>query len=134
MLYSVFSPFLTQETKSKFLFVKRGILQRHFKSKLVSQIKIPFIGRAKYLFCCSNLYVYYVKQFSLLYILNYNISRMVIKFCSYTRYIMPEEVSVQYGRLSRPGDSESDPPKPASEFTINGGEKVNIQIEGPEVM
>lgn len=49
------------------------------------------------------------------------------------RYIRPEEVPVQYGGLSRPGDLESGPSKPASEFTIKGGEKVNIQIEGLEV-
>lgn len=50
------------------------------------------------------------------------------------RYIRPEEVPVQYGGLSRPGGLDSGPPKPASEFTVKGGEKVNIQIEGLEVM
>lgn len=59
----------------------------------------------------------------------------MMKLFSYTlsRYIRPEEVPVQYGGLSRPGDLESSPTKPASEFTIKGGEKVNIQIEGLEV-
>ncbi|KAK1351558.1 Phosphatidylinositol transfer protein SEC14 [Heracleum sosnowskyi] len=79
MLYSVFSPFLTQRTKSKFLVCKEG-----------------------------------------------NVTETLYK------YIRPEEVPVQYGGLSRPGDLESGPSKPASEFTIKGGEKVNIQIEGLE--
>jgi len=42
-------------------------------------------------------------------------------------------VPVQYGGLSRPGDFQNGPAKPASEFTVKGGEKVNIQIEGIEV-
>ena len=41
---------------------------------------------------------------------------------------------VQYGGLSRPGDLENGPPKPASEFTIKGGEKVNLEIDGIEVV
>lgn len=45
----------------------------------------------------------------------------------------PEDVPVQYGGLSRPNDVHGGPPKPASEFTVKGGEKVNIQIEGIEV-
>lgn len=50
------------------------------------------------------------------------------------RYVRPEDIPVQYGGLSRPGDSANGPPKPASEFTVKGGEKVNIQIEGIEVI
>ena len=49
------------------------------------------------------------------------------------RFIRPEDVPVQYGGLSRPSDLQNGPPKPASEFTVKGGEKVNIQIEGIEV-
>lgn len=49
-----------------------------------------------------------------------------------TRFIRPEDVPIQYGGLSRPSDLQNGPPKPASEFTIKGGEKVNIQIEGIE--
>lgn len=41
---------------------------------------------------------------------------------------------VQYGGLSRPSDLQNGPPKPASEFAVKGGEKVNIQIEGIEVL
>ncbi|KAJ6871487.1 patellin-6-like [Populus alba x Populus x berolinensis] len=52
-------------------------------------------------------------------------------FCGVTRFIRPEDVPVQYGGLSRPSDLNG-PPKPASEFTVKGGEKVNIQIEGIE--
>ncbi|XP_042011641.1 patellin-6-like [Salvia splendens] len=48
------------------------------------------------------------------------------------KFIRPEYVPVQYGGLSRPNDSLSGPPKPASEFDVKGGEKVNIQIEGIE--
>ncbi|KAL1543621.1 Patellin-6 [Salvia divinorum] len=48
------------------------------------------------------------------------------------KFIRPEYVPVQYGGLSRPSDSLSGPPKPASEFIVKGGEKVNIQIEGIE--
>jgi hypothetical protein len=79
MLYSMFSPFLTQRTKSKFVICKEG-----------------------------------------------NVAETLYKF------VRPEDVPVQYGGLSRPGDSENGPPKPASEFTVKGGEKVNIQIEGIE--
>nr|GEV99744.1 patellin-6 [Tanacetum cinerariifolium] len=79
MLYSVFSPFLTQRTKSKFVLSKEGN-------------------------AAETLY----------------------------KYIRPEDVPVQYGGLSRPSDSNTGPPKPASEFTVKGGEKVNIQIEGIE--
>ncbi|KAE8668441.1 hypothetical protein F3Y22_tig00112319pilonHSYRG00027 [Hibiscus syriacus] len=76
MLYSVFSPFLTQRTKSKFV-----------------------ISREE--FVAETLY----------------------------KFIRPEDVLVLYGGLSRPNNSQNDPPKPVSEFVIKGGEKVNIQIE-----
>lgn len=79
MLYSMFSPFLTQRTKSKFVLSKEGN-------------------------AAETLY----------------------------KYIRPEDVPVQYGGLSRPNELNTGPPKPASEFTIKGGEKVNIQIEGIE--
>ncbi|KAE8099102.1 hypothetical protein FH972_017110 [Carpinus fangiana] len=79
MLYSMFSPFLTQRTKSKFVISKEG-----------------------------------------------NVAETLYKF------IRPEDVPVQYGGLSRPSDLQNGPPKPASEFTVKGGEKVNIQIEGIE--
>ncbi|KAK3029500.1 hypothetical protein RJ639_037521, partial [Escallonia herrerae] len=79
VLYSMFSPFLTQRTKSKFVISKEG-----------------------------------------------NVAETLYK------YIRPEDVPVQYGGLSRPGDSQNGPLKPASEFTVKGGEKVNIQIEGIE--
>ncbi|KAL8152351.1 hypothetical protein V2J09_010111 [Rumex salicifolius] len=81
LLYSMFSPFLTQRTKSKFVIAKEG-----------------------------------------------NVAETLYKF------IMPEDIPVQYGGLSRPGDLKATgPTKPASEFTVKGGEKVNIQIEGIEV-
>ncbi|KAI6675260.1 hypothetical protein NL676_003166 [Syzygium grande] len=79
MLYSVFSPFLTQRTKSKFVISKEG-----------------------------------------------NVAETLYKF------IRPEDVPVQYGGLSRPSELQNGPPKPASEFTVKGGEKVNIQVEGIE--
>ncbi|KAK6943210.1 CRAL/TRIO, N-terminal domain [Dillenia turbinata] len=79
VLYSMFSPFLTQRTKSKFVIAKEG-----------------------------------------------NVAETLYKF------IRPEDVPVQYGGLSRPSDLQNGPPKPASEFTVKGGEKVNIQIEGIE--
>ncbi|RVW63794.1 Patellin-6 [Vitis vinifera] len=79
ILYSMFSPFLTQRTKSKFVISKEG-----------------------------------------------NVAETLYKF------IRPEDVPVQYGGLSRPSDLQNGPPKPASEFTVKGGEKVNIQIEGIE--
>ncbi|XP_034694685.1 patellin-6 [Vitis riparia] len=79
ILYSMFSPFLTQRTKSKFVISKEG-----------------------------------------------NVAETLYKF------IRPEDMPVQYGGLSRPSDLQNGPPKPASEFTVKGGEKVNIQIEGIE--
>ncbi|KAJ3676465.1 hypothetical protein LUZ60_003877 [Juncus effusus] len=48
------------------------------------------------------------------------------------KFIRPEFVPVQYGGLSRPGDLDNGPPKPASEFTIKGGEKVFLEIDGIE--
>ncbi|XP_022966327.1 patellin-6-like [Cucurbita maxima] len=79
ILYSMFSPFLTQRTKSKFVIAKEG-----------------------------------------------NVAETLYKF------IRPEDVPVQYGGLNRPSDFQNGPPKPASEFAVKGGEKVNIQIEGIE--
>ncbi|XP_065876356.1 patellin-6 [Euphorbia lathyris] len=79
MLYSMFSPFLTQRTKSKFVISKEG-----------------------------------------------NVAETLYKF------VRPEEIPVQYGGLGRGSDLQSGQPKQASEFTVKGGEKVNIQIEGIE--
>ncbi|CAM8930117.1 unnamed protein product [Rhodiola kirilowii] len=80
VLYSMFSPFLTQRTKSKFVISKEG-----------------------------------------------NVAETLYKF------IRPEDIPVRYGGMSRPGgDLHNGPPKSASEFTVKGGEKVNIQIEGIE--
>ncbi|GFS38554.1 SEC14 cytosolic factor family protein [Actinidia rufa] len=79
VLYSMFSPFLTQRTKSKWVICKEG-----------------------------------------------NVADTLYK------YIRPENVPVQFGGLSRSSDLRNGPPKPASEFTVKGGEKVNIQIEGIE--
>ncbi|KAJ4972212.1 hypothetical protein NE237_005311 [Protea cynaroides] len=79
MMYSMFSPFLTQRTKSKFVIAKEG-----------------------------------------------NVAESLFKF------IRPENVPVQYGGLSRTGDSQNGPPKEASEFTVRGGEKVKLEIDGIE--
>ncbi|KAF9597631.1 hypothetical protein IFM89_020191 [Coptis chinensis] len=79
MLYGIFSPFLTQRTKSKFVIVRER-----------------------------------------------NVAETLYK------YIRPENIPVQYGGLSRLGDSQDGVPKPASEFTIKGGEKVNLEIDGIE--
>ncbi|KAL6987908.1 Patellin-6 [Sarracenia purpurea var. burkii] len=76
LLYSMFSPFLTQRTKCKFVISKEG-----------------------------------------------NVAETLYK------YIRPEDIPVQYGGLSRPGDLQDAAPKPASEFSVKGGEKVNIQID-----
>ena len=67
-----------------------------------------------------------------LFSLLYPFSNYAYHLC-YFRFIRPEDIPVQYGGLSRPTDSQNGPPKPASEFSIKGGEKVNIQIEGIEV-
>ncbi|GAA0165364.1 hypothetical protein LIER_39961 [Lithospermum erythrorhizon] len=48
------------------------------------------------------------------------------------KFIRPEDIPVRYGGLSRHNELHNGPSKPASEFTIKGGEKVNIQIEGIE--
>ncbi|KAF6983984.1 hypothetical protein CFC21_002056 [Triticum aestivum] len=48
------------------------------------------------------------------------------------KFIRPELVPVQYGGLSRASELENGPPKPASEFTIKGGEKVFLEIDGIE--
>ncbi|OVA17212.1 CRAL-TRIO domain [Macleaya cordata] len=79
ILYSMFSPFLTQRTKSKFVIAREG-----------------------------------------------NVAETLYKF------IKPENVPVQYGGLSRPGDLQNGSPKPATEFTVKGGEKVNLEIDGIE--
>ena len=57
-----------------------------------------------------------------------------VVLCLMVRFIRPEDIPVQYGGLSLPSDLQNGPPKPASEFTVKGGEKVNIQIEGIEVV
>ncbi|MCL7042942.1 hypothetical protein MKW94_014017 [Papaver nudicaule] len=49
-----------------------------------------------------------------------------------SRYIRPENIPIQYGGLSRPGDFQNGSPVPATEFTVKGGEKVNLEIEGIE--
>ncbi|KAI3906111.1 hypothetical protein MKW98_028721 [Papaver atlanticum] len=79
MIYSMFSPFLTQRTKSKFVIAREG-------------------------YVAETLY----------------------------KYIKPENIPVQYGGLSRPGDFQNGSPVPATEFTVKGGEKVNLEIEGIE--
>ncbi|KAF5184911.1 Phosphatidylinositol transfer protein sfh5 [Thalictrum thalictroides] len=79
MLYGIFSPFLTQRTKSKFVIVREG-----------------------------------------------NVAETLYK------YIRPENIPVQYGGLSPTGPLQNSVPKPASEFTIKGGEKVNLEIDGVE--
>ncbi|XVF76897.1 hypothetical protein PTKIN_Ptkin13bG0304100 [Pterospermum kingtungense] len=79
VLYSMFSPFLTRRTKSKFVISREG-------------------------YAAETLY----------------------------KFIRLEDVPVQYGGLSQPNDLQNGPPKPASEFTVKGGETVNIQIEGLE--
>ncbi|CAD5181518.1 unnamed protein product [Musa acuminata subsp. malaccensis] len=48
------------------------------------------------------------------------------------RFIRPEFVPVQYGGLSRPGDLQNGPPKPTTEFTIKGGERMSLEIDGIE--
>ncbi|CAI9777379.1 unnamed protein product [Fraxinus pennsylvanica] len=48
------------------------------------------------------------------------------------KFIWPEDVPVQYGGLSRPSNVLNGSPKSAFEFTVKGGEKVNIQIEDIE--
>ncbi|XP_064939360.1 patellin-6-like isoform X1 [Musa acuminata AAA Group] len=58
-----------------------------------------------------------------------NVAETLYKCC---RFIRPEFVPVQYGGLSRPGDLQNGPPKPATEFTIKGGERVNLEIDGIE--
>ncbi|CAN6467450.1 unnamed protein product [Victoria cruziana] len=79
MIYSMFSPFLTQRTKSKFVIAREN-----------------------------------------------NVAETLYKF------IRPENVPVLYGGLSRPEDVHAGPAKPASEFSIKGGEKVHLEIEGIE--
>ena len=80
-----------------------------------------------FVFPCSLLFLFWVFVFFINFALYWS------GFCYVIRYIRPEDVPVQYGGLSRPSDLENGPPKPASEFTVKGGEKVNIQIEGIEV-
>ena len=41
---------------------------------------------------------------------------------------------IHYGGLSRPKDVDFGPHKPAAKFSIRVGEKINLEIEGVEVM
>ena len=50
------------------------------------------------------------------------------------RFLSPENVPIQYGGLSRPKDVVFGPYKPAAEFYIRSGEKINLEIKGVEVM
>lgn len=103
----MFSPFLTQRTKSKFVIAKEGNV-------------------------AETLYKYiFLSESSLLSVISIKLGFISIFFL--IRFIRPEDVPVQYGGLSRPSDLQNGPPKPASEFAVKGGEKVNIQIEGIEV-
>ncbi|XP_047316424.1 patellin-6-like [Impatiens glandulifera] len=80
VLYSMFSPFLTQRTKNKFVVANEG-----------------------------------------------NVAEILYKF------IRPENIPVMYGGLHRTYDDvQNSHPKSASEFTVKGREKVNIQIVGIE--
>ena len=50
------------------------------------------------------------------------------------RFISPENVPIQYGGLSKPKDVDFGPHKPVAEFSIRAGEKINLEIEGVEVI
>ena len=50
------------------------------------------------------------------------------------RFISQENVPIQYGGLIRPKDVDFGPHKPAAEFSIRAREKINVQIEGVEVI
>lgn len=50
------------------------------------------------------------------------------------RFISLENVPIQYGGLSKPKDVDLGPHKPATEFSIRDGEKINLEIEFVEVM
>ncbi|KAL0347525.1 UNVERIFIED_CONTAM: Patellin-6 [Sesamum calycinum] len=109
LLYSVFSPFLTQRTKSKFVISKEG-------NAAETLYKWPAVT--------SLLFVCLICKLQMIDLLD--------GVRSSDQIIRPEDIPIQYGGLSRPNDKLNGPPKPASEFTVKGGEKVNIQIEGIE--
>lgn len=130
MLYSIFSPFLTQRTRSKFVISKEG----NVAETLYKFVFLLYHALNTCTLCFSCLYPGSVTR--LVYKLNPFV-HYLLKFilcCVELRYIRPEDIPVQYGGLSRPGELTSGPVKPASEFTVKGGEKVNIQIEGIEVI
>ena len=49
-------------------------------------------------------------------------------------FISLENMPIQYGGISRPKDVDFGPHKPAAEFSIRAGEKINLEIKGVEVM
>ena len=50
------------------------------------------------------------------------------------RFISLENVPIQYGGLSRTKDVDFGPHKLAVEFSIRAREKINLEIEGVELM
>nr|XP_043638202.1 patellin-6-like [Erigeron canadensis] len=48
------------------------------------------------------------------------------------KYIKPEYIPIQYNGLCRPDELKDGLVKPATEFTVNGGEVTNIPIQGIE--
>ncbi|KAK7285839.1 hypothetical protein RJT34_20621 [Clitoria ternatea] len=50
------------------------------------------------------------------------------------QFMRPEDIRVQYEGVNQPSDLWNGPPKPAFEFTIKRGDRVNIPIEGIDVI
>lgn len=100
-----------------------SIVKDKFFSRLLF-LYDPFTYLSLLFFWVIPIYLHIVHNLSLFFEMG---------FAFLDRFIRPEDVPIQYGGLSRPSDLQNGPPKPASEFTVKGGEKVNIQIEGIEV-
>ncbi|KAF9597970.1 hypothetical protein IFM89_023455 [Coptis chinensis] len=141
VLYGIFSLFLTQRTKSKFVIVREGnVAETLYKYIRPENIPVQYGGLSR----PGDSQDGVPKPASEFTVkggekVNLEIDGIEAEGkmdgCvaeTLYKYIRPENNPVQYSGLSRPGDSQDGVPKPAFEFTVKGGEKVNLEIDGIE--
>lgn len=66
-------------------------------------------------------------------LLEFSIKYSVLCFCRCNRYIVPEQVPVQYGGLSKDGDQEFCPADSVTEITLKPTTKQTVEFPVSEV-
>ncbi|KAL5558554.1 hypothetical protein UlMin_034765 [Ulmus minor] len=117
--------------------LEKGINLLHFKpggvNSLIQVTNLKDMPKRE-LRIFVNVPWYFSMLYSMFYFFEFSIqistfiSAFAFFFLDNSKFIRPEDIPVQYGRLSRPSDLQNGPPKPTSKFTVKGGEKVNIQL------